>query len=428
MERSGPRTEAGQVTLSNALEPPHNRWAFRNMGVLPSVMTPRGDATTPLHSPITAPADAGAEAAFDASPLDPVDGEGTLLDALLADSADGIIVVKIDRAGGAPTPHIVYQRYFSGFSPRDHHLLASITKSVLSLAAGQMISEGLLDPARPVAAYLPELASSGGFGEVALAEAMNMSTALDFSEDYANLAPGSVHLEYFRRIGLTPSYDLMQLDPATDPTPRGVRRFLPRFGRQAAVGPGEVFEYQSPNADVVGWIIERVSGRALQEVVSERIWAPLGAAHDAFMVTDLDFDPIATGGLNATLPDLARLGACLLQDGMVDGRQVVPAAWVRDIPSLTDADRARVTRSQYKEPGGELYDGALEGYRNFWWIHDAARGIYTARGVFGQMLYIHRAADVAIATVSSAPIASNAGRPSFHVKLRALERLAEGLA
>ena len=51
---------------------------------------------------------------------------------------------------------------------------------------------------------------------------------------------------------------------------------MPRFGPNPQLQPDAVLQYQSPNADVIGWLIERVAGVPLQEFVRERIWTNAG--------------------------------------------------------------------------------------------------------------------------------------------------------
>ena len=78
---------------------------------------------------------------------------------------------------------------------------------------------------------------------------------------------------------------------------------------------GGDFEYRSILTDMLGWCMERATGRALAELFSDEVWAPMGAAQDAdFMVGPAGF-PLADGGFCVTLQDLARFGQMYLQGG-----------------------------------------------------------------------------------------------------------------
>ncbi|WP_037317282.1 serine hydrolase domain-containing protein [Ruegeria halocynthiae] len=403
-----PASADSQVTLMNQAIAPYSRWGFRNMSVQSSVMVPRGGPIVdiPYGDPI------------DIEPLEfEHDGKRmTVLDALEAENTDGFIVIKNGK--------IVYERYFGGFQANSHHLWASSTKSLISMAAGILMADGRLDPQEKIKVYIPELAD-GAFADLTVQQVMNMVSALNYSEDYADLRPGTVHYEYFRRLGLTPAFDLMQVDPQTDSTPRSTLEFLPQFEGNPDLEPSYVFEYHSPNVDVIGWLIARISGMPLNEFVSENIWSKIGAEHDAYFTTDVGFVPIATGGFNTTLRDFARFGLAVLDGGTFNGVRVFPEEYTLSIQAATDEEITFTDRSAYKGEGSASYDALLQAYRNFWWIHDRAKGVFTARGVYGQVLYVDRTSNTVIATFSSAPTASNAQRPENHAKMAAMKLISE---
>ena len=70
---------------------------------------------------------------------------------------------------------------------------------------------------------------------------------------------------------------------------------------------GGPFHYVSPNSDLLGWILERVSGRRLVDLMSELLWAPMGAEFDAYVTVDRLGAPRTAGGLCVTLRDLGRV-------------------------------------------------------------------------------------------------------------------------
>ena len=401
-----PPAREDQVTLTNWLEAPHSRWGFRNVGILPSLMVPRdGEVHVLPRKP---------DASIEALPFRHADEETHLLEAIGNDAVDGILVLH----GGT----VVYERYFGDFGPKDHHLWASCTKSLVSMALGILVEEGRVDPDSSVSAILPELTESG-FGRVTIRHLLDMTSALDYVEDYVGRDLASTTVQYFRRMGFLPAPDLIALDPLTDATPRGILRFLPGIGANPDLEPGTIFDYQSPNVDVIGWIISRVSGQSLERFVANRIWAKLGAEHDAFFATDNEFVPIATGGFSTTLRDAARFGLAVSTGGTLGGVRIFPESWLEDTLSVDQADLDATSRSVYREAGNAAYDRELEAYRNFWWILDAAQGEMMARGVFGQSIYIHRDHQVVIALFSSAPSASNARRENYKKVLRGLRAL-----
>ena len=388
-----PPEKESQVTLQNWATPPYNEWGFRNVGILPSVMVPRDGSVYSIPE--------GKPQSIDDLSFDYKGQQLKVSDALKGDHTDGFLVIKDGK--------LIYEEYFGEFGPHDHHLWASSTKSLVGMAAGILVDQGKLDLDKKVIHYIPELKGSA-FEPLTVQQVMNMVSAIEYSEDYVDLTPGSVHYEYFRRIGLVPAYDLMALDPKKDDTPRGIQNFLPQLQSREGLEPSTVYEYHSPNVDVIGWIISRQSGMPLQEFVRENIWSKLQTEHDAFFATDADFTPIATGGFNSTLRDFARLGLAVLDDGKLGDVQVFPKAWVKDIPNVSDEMITHTDRSVYKDKDAATYDPQLIAYKNFWWVHDRDKGIFTARGVFGQTLYVNRDKNVVIACFASAPSASNAAR------------------
>lgn len=396
-----------QVTLGNWMHPDYNHWAFQNMGIHPSLMVPRDGNISVLPEDLNPSI---AALAFEFG------GESyTVNEAMLNDRTDGYIIIK--------DGHIVHEDYFGTFGPKDHHMWASSTKSLVGQAIGLLVEQGKLDPNHTVDSYIEELKGTH-FGQQTVRTVLNMTSALDYSEDYANITPGTMHFEYFRRLGLVPAYDLMQIDPTTDNTPRGILEFAPNFNQNPKLEVNHKYEYHSPNVDVAGWLITRLSGQPLQDFIAENIWYKLGVEHDATFMADMTFTPIATGGFTTTLRDFARVGIAIANEGYYNGQQVFSKSWLEDTFKLTDDEKAHMTRSVYKDEDSGVYDQWLEGYKNYLWIHDSEKGIATFRGVYGQHLYINQEQNLVIATFSSTETASNAARATNLPRLAAFEAIA----
>lgn len=405
-----PAKPSSQVTLMNWSKQPYNHWGFRNVGIQSSLMVPRSGEITLLPVALNP---AIADISFDYK------GKShTVRSAMNDDSTDGFIVIKDGK--------VVYEEYFGGFTEHDHHTWASCTKSLVGLSMGILVGQGKVKVSDNVETYLPELKGTH-FGKRTVREILNMTSALDYTEDYEAFLPGAVSTEYFRRIGFIPAFDLMAIDPTKDKTPRGVLEFIPHFEKNPKLDPSVKFEYQSPNVDVAGWIIARVSGKPLNTFIAENVWSKLGVEHDAFFLADVAFTPVATGGFNTTLRDFARIGLAVLNDGKVNGQQIFPESWVKESFALTDSERHHMTLSSYKESNNPSYDERLEGYKNYLWVHDKDKGIAMFRGVFGQNIYVDKEKNVLIATFSSAASASNVVRKSNKPRMVAFEAISNFL-
>jgi hypothetical protein len=149
---------------------------------------------------------------------------------------------------------------------------------------------------------------------------------------------------------------------------------------------------------VVGWLIWRVTGKSPDVVLQERIWSRLGAEGDAYMALDRVGTPLAAGGFNTRLRDLARFGEMIRLGGKWNGQQVVPASVIEGI-------RAGASREAFKFGNYPTLPGWS--YHNQWWISHDDHGAFMARGIHGQAIYIDPKAEMVIARYASHPKASN---------------------
>jgi CubicO group peptidase (beta-lactamase class C family) len=91
-------------------------------------------------------------------------------------------------------------------------------------------------------------------------------------------------------------------------------------------------------------------------------------------------------GINARLRDWGHLGLLLANDGVVDGKQIVPAAWLR---AMTRPD------AEYLRPG---HAGRILGYGYQTWL--LASGQFRLWGVRGQKIYVDPQTKVVVVHTS----------------------------
>ena len=327
-----------------------------------------------------APLPPGKPADLDGLTFKPIgsDAAMTWAQSLDANCTDGIVVLHRGR--------IVYEKYFGALAPDGQHIAFSVTKSFVGTLASMLVAEGRLDPDATVARYIPELAESA-FGDATVQQVLDMTTALDYSEDYAD--PKAAFVPYARAAGMLPS-------PPDYAGPGTITDFLRSLRKNGT--HGTEFHYRSPNTDVLGWLVWRVTGQPVDVVLKERIWSRLGAEGDAYMALDRVGTPLAAGGFNTRLRDLARFGEMIRLGGKWQGRQVVPAAVVEEI-------RLGASREAFEFGGYATLPGWS--YHNQWWISHDDHGAFMARGIHGQAIYIDPKAEMVIARYASHPKASN---------------------
>ncbi len=154
------------------------------------------------------------------------------------------------------------------------------------------------------------------------------------------------------------------------------------------------------------WVMKRVTGQGLADMVSEQVWQRMGAEEDGYITVDSIGVPFGGGGMSASLRDLARFGELMRCQGAVGGQQVIPEAVVADCQR--GADPARFAKAGY-----HLLPGYS--YRNMWWVTHNEHGAYEARGIHGQRLYIAPEADLVVARFASHPIAYSAANDPITV-------------
>ena len=365
---------------------PQLRWAFSHMGELvPTKIISRG--STPVD---VLPRNDRTD--LDTVRFNPMGSMQSMSweDALAANYTDGIVVLHKGR--------IVYERYKGVLQAHMPHMAFSVTKSFIGLLAQTLVYEGVLDEHALVSHYVPELKSSA-FGDASVRQVQDMLTGLQYSEIYTDLQ--AEIWDHGRAGGLLPR-------PPGYTGPQSYYAFLQTVKKLGQHGEG--FMYKTINADVLGWVLRRVTGQSLAGMFSERLWSRLGCEHDAAILVDSEGTEFAGGGLNTCLRDLARFGEMMRNGGWACGQQIVPAAVVADIERGASPEKFKT--------GGYL---TLPGwsYRNMWWVSHNPHGAYMARGIHGQAVYIDPKAEMVIARYASHHIAGNMGidpqsLPAYH--------------
>jgi CubicO group peptidase (beta-lactamase class C family) len=229
--------------------------------------------------------------------------------------------------------------------------------------------------------YIPELEQSVYAG-CTIRHLLDMSVGIAFIEDYDD--PRGDVVRYRHAAGWDP------LPPGEPPI--DLRSFL---GQQKPDGQkhGELFHYVSTNTDVLGWVYERACDQAYADILSEYLWTPLGAAHDAYITVDARNAMRAAGGVCVTPRDLARFGEMIRRRGVADGRQVVPGTWIDDINERGDPEAW--ARWEF----ADMFPQAS--YRSQWYRIDRSKGVLCAFGIHGQWIYIHPEAELVIVRMAS---------------------------
>lgn len=369
-----PPPPAVRVDLSNWQQPDFLRWSFRHLRELIPThpITAAGTAMRPLTM---------GEYDLGETPVMLADGPSTVAQVLDDTYTDGLLVLH----DGV----VITERYWAGMTPSTHHLMMSVSKSIVGCVAGALVERGLLDPRAQVTDYVPEVTGSGYHGAT-VRDVLDMRTGVAFSEAYTS---EDSEVRIMERC--------MGWAPRRPDDPLGAYAYMTTLGTAGAHG-GE-FVYRSCDTDMLGWLCERAAGQRMADMISTMIWQPMGAEYDAHITCDPVGTAVHDGGVSATLRDIGRFGQMLLNNGMVGEGQVVPAAWLSDAYSPDPSVREAFSHTDNEPmlPGGW--------YRNqFWFFHPASGPILLCLGIHGQMVFVDRASRTVVVKQSSWPDAQNA--------------------
>jgi CubicO group peptidase (beta-lactamase class C family) len=355
--------DGSTINLSNWHEPANRNWSYRHtVDVLPFTRKiSRGDGA--VHEFDLAPID------ISSVKVDYRDREMLLKEYLKESHCDGFLVLKGND--------IVYENY-RRMDSEDRHLCQSVTKTTVCAVIGNLVVDGLIDPTKTVDTYIPQLAS--GFNGVTVQDLLDMNVALDFSEDFTD--PNADIYEYEMLGGWHPD---------TGGQAEGILSYISKLERDPNFQLDGATHYLCPNTDMLGVIIEKITGRPFTEVFRDNIYRHIGAEADGYYATDAKGGVVCSGGMILRLRDLARYAQTFANKGLAnDGTQVIPQHWIDDC-----LDTARGTR---------YYMGHAYQYHNQ--MTSNARALCHL-GVGGQMMYANTETKVVVVQFSTTSAPSN---------------------
>lgn len=272
---------------------------------------------------------------------------------------------------------VVFEDYRNRSSENTHFISFSMAKTITAMLVGLALDKGYIHSLDDKAQdYVPELKNSG-YGTATIRQILQMRSGVDYEERYDFGATPSlaaqIHMKAIVR------NEMRFADPAMT-----IARKYP---------PGSHFNYATLDTAVLGWILERATGMKLEAFTQKALWAPLGAEADGFWLAD---GPPGVGralngmGYNAVLRDFARLGQMMLDGGMADGKQVLPAGWVGRMATMIP----------FKQ---DEHEGPFKGYGLQTWQVDDEPGAFCAVGLAGQYIYVHPSTRTVIVKLSYYP-------------------------
>ncbi|MEX2109320.1 MAG: serine hydrolase [Gemmatimonadaceae bacterium] len=258
---------------------------------------------------------------------------------------------------------VLYERYNGGLTDAGRWSSFSVAKSITSALVGVALGWGAIrNLDDPITSYLPEFASNPAFNGITLRHLLGMKSGLAYTRADGgllhNLLSSDAHF-YYTTDRVRSLIDMRREEP-----------------------PGAPWAYKDSDAELIGLVLARATGKTIAAQLEESIWRRIGTEHNATYILDHRGGvENVSSGFNATARDYARFGRLYLNDGEWNGTQIIPRDWVRQSTQL-DTSRTEPEVTTWYRMQHQLY----------WWLpmHNwAAERDFYADGSRGQRIYVH---------------------------------------
>ncbi|MFM9151186.1 MAG: serine hydrolase domain-containing protein, partial [Candidatus Planktophila sp.] len=189
---------------------------------------------------------------------------------------------------------ITYEKYLNGKTESTVLPSYSVAKTMTSLVIGQLVDEGTLKESDTFVSLLPEFKAGTSFDKVTIKDLLDMNSGIGVSDNYPSGPSGW-------------GVAIAQMYATTD------MNFFLNNNRKMREAPGTYPEYRSVNTQMLGLIIQKVTGHKLADEFSDRIWKRVRADYDAtWNVDKVGGHEKAFCCFNATARDYARVGQAIM--------------------------------------------------------------------------------------------------------------------
>jgi len=245
---------------------------------------------------------------------------------------------------------LIYEKYWDEHHDKTVSNSFSAAKSVIGMLVGIAIEEGKINSVDDLAGdYIPEFKKNGR-DQITIRHLLTMSAGFDWIESGKNPLSEAAEGYY--------GTDLYGL----------VTRL------RVIEKPGIKFNYQSGNTQILGFIIEKATGKSINEYAAKKLWIPLGARNDAFWSLDKEGgDEKAFCCMYATARDYALLGQLILNKGFYNGAQIVSEWYMQkmlETPYMTTKEKVPNMRYGW----------------HTWVYKNRGNPVYYCRGLMGQYM------------------------------------------
>jgi len=200
---------------------------------------------------------------------------------------------------------IFFTQYYPPFTPDREHRLYSVTKSLVAIAVGFAVDDGLLSLGEKLVHYFPEDAeyqSDQNFANLTLRNMLMMATA-----------------------GECPYW--------FDARPGDRVSFYIRAHRNHSRPGGSYFEYDSTGSFVMGALVERVTGKKLVDYLTEKLFSKIGVHGPVRALTAPGGHTWSDSAFLMRPEDILLVVRFLMKGGKWNGQQLLSEAYIHDATS-----------------------------------------------------------------------------------------------
>ncbi|MAJ13344.1 MAG: hypothetical protein CMN44_00015 [SAR116 cluster bacterium] len=275
--------------------------------------------------------------------------------------------------------------YFNNFTNYyTPHIVFSISKSITSLVFGIIVKEIDLDLNTSISKIIPETKGSA-YETASIRNVLDMNVASSFEEDYTGQA------EIFKKYRSCTGWDIE--DPSINDAPKGLYEFLSNLPSSVA-SHGIKYHYSSPNSDLLGWLIERLTNDKYYNVLSKLLFIPSELQHASNITLDKWGASRSAGGISISPYDLLSLSELVRCLGNYKQGNIIPESWINDFTNLRNNSCYLSQDNLERFPNGN--------YRSKWYQTGFDDKEFCGIGIHGQNIWINPNKELTIVRMSSA--------------------------
>lgn len=367
--QGSPPPQKYQVSLENWRKYPHCKWSFSNVrDLIPTaIISESRNRKIDFNKNLVD---------LNALVINHKGMKSNLLSILKKCDTDAFLVMQ---------KGILKYEFFDNFTKENTpHIIFSLSKSITSLLTGILVSQKVINLDSPVSTIIEETKGSA-YEHATVRNVLDMNIASRFVEDYTG------NEQIFKDYRASTGWDIPKQTKELNFL--GLHDFLSKLPT-SDLEHGRKYHYCSPHSDLLGWIIERASGKKYYKIMSELLFEPAGTIHQSYVTVDKWGASRAAGGISISPYDLLIISELVRCYGIKNNDEIIPSSWIEDIQSHKNNKCYLNQDNLERFPNGN--------YRSKWYQTGFNDNEFCGIGIHGQNIWINPNKELTIIRMSSA--------------------------